>query len=282
MIGNTQQPAFTPQGVVQITPESNSIPLGDDVDILVRTAKAYPRDLKRVLENVEFVSTKSQNTASNCLYSVKRKGANGDKIIEGMSVRFAEIVLNSWTNTRLIPYDKGFDGKFVTVGYIAWDVENNNAIGVEIKRRATYSDGRPYNDDMLLLTTNAAFSIAYRNAVQKLIPYALFDDIIEKVRAVALGQGETPQQQWVKIRRYFQSVGVSERQLLDYVDIESTDGLTQDMIIALKGLANAIHEGSASVENTFVAERQLAEGELQSRGNLGMVESAMAKSKGGQ
>ncbi len=280
MVGNTQlQPQNGNDGAeVSINP----IALSGETDILVTTAKAYPRNLKQVLRNIDSLSTIDQETASECIYSLKRRGQHGDTMIEGMSIRFAEIVAQEWGNLRVFTREKSNDGRFVTVEGIAWDMEKNNAFSVEVKRRITDRNGRPYNDDMLMVTTNAAKSIAFRNAVQKIMPYAMLKGVIRRVRAAALGQGETPQQQWVNIRSYFQSINVSERQLLDYVDIETTDELTQDMIIAFKGLANAIHEGSASVADTFSAARQLAEGERQSKGNLGMVESAMARSNGGE
>jgi hypothetical protein len=37
-----------------------------DVDIQVKTARVYPRNLKKALENILFLATQDKETADNC------------------------------------------------------------------------------------------------------------------------------------------------------------------------------------------------------------------------
>lgn len=68
------------------------------IDTQIATAKKYPRVLSRVLNQIETYATMDTETAEDCFYALRRKGRNGeeDTIIEGVSVRMAEIIAGAW------------------------------------------------------------------------------------------------------------------------------------------------------------------------------------------
>ena len=82
-----------------------------DIDAQVVTAHAYPRDINRVLNTIETLATMDQETAEDCFYVLRRKDKDGnDSVIEGLSVRMAEIIANAWTNLRVATRIIGNDG----------------------------------------------------------------------------------------------------------------------------------------------------------------------------
>ena len=71
-----------------------------EIDIQISTAKQYPRDLSSVLKNIRDYATIDAETAADCFYALKRGQGNDASVIEGLSVRMAEIFASSWGNYR--------------------------------------------------------------------------------------------------------------------------------------------------------------------------------------
>jgi hypothetical protein len=51
--------------------------------------------------------------------------------------------------------------------------------------------------------------------------------------------------------QYFKTIGIEEKQILDYLSIEKVDEINIDMVIELRGLANAIKEGTTTAKEAF-------------------------------
>ena len=163
-----------------------------EIDAQIATAKQYPRNLSRVLNNIETLATMDEDVAGSCFYTLRRKERDGSvKLIEGASVRMAEIVASSWGNLRTQARIIANDGKTITAQGVCHDLETNTAISVEVKRRITDKSGKTYNEDMQIMTGNAACAIALRNAVFKVVPAALIKKTIDKAKKVSLGESMT-------------------------------------------------------------------------------------------
>ena len=102
-----------------------------EVDVQIATAKKYPRDIANVLNTIKTYGQMDVETAQDCFYSMKR----GDSMVEGVSVRFAEIIAGAWGNLRIATRIIGNDGKTITAQGICHDLETNLAVSVEVKRR---------------------------------------------------------------------------------------------------------------------------------------------------
>ena len=145
-----------------------------EIDIQVSTAKQFPRDISATLNKIATYATMDKETAEDCFYVLRRKGSNGqDSVIEGLSVRMAEIIAGCWGNIRVQTRIIGNDGKMITAQAICHDLETNFAVSKEVKRRITDRNGRTFSEDMQVVTGNAAASIAFRNAVLAVIPKAV-------------------------------------------------------------------------------------------------------------
>jgi hypothetical protein len=223
-----------------------------EVDMQIATAKQYPRDINQVLNTISTLAKMDTETAQDCFYVLRRSGAMGASTIEGLSVRMAEIIASSWGNLRIQTRIIGNDGKTITAQGVCHDLQTNVAVSVEVKRRITDKMGKTYSEDMQVVTGNAASAIAFRNAVLKVVPKAVTKRVIEDVKKVALGQAldlETSRQNAIAA---YAKLGVTEQQLLEYLEVKSRDEIDQQGVYTLRATMNAIKEGTTTVQETFV------------------------------
>ena len=222
-------------------------PGGGDVDLQVRTAKAFPRSIGEFKQRALEMVTLDQETAESCLYTLKR----GRKIIEGPSARCAEIIASSWGNLRVAAKTTGDDDTFTYAEAVCWDLETNTAVSYETKRRITNKEGLRFGDDMIGVTSNAAVSIAFRNSVFRVVPRAYVNEIYKAARQAAAGDARTLKQRRTEMIAYFGAQGISEQQVLDLLDVRGVDGITLDHLCTLRGVATAVKEGTATLEHIF-------------------------------
>lgn len=224
-----------------------------EIDIQISTAKKYPRDLNATLNKIATYATMDKETAEDCFYVLRRKGQEGhDTVIEGLSVRMAEIIAGAWGNLRVATRIVGNDGKMITAQAMCHDLETNLAVCKEVKRRITDRQGRTFSEDMQVVTGNAAASIAFRNAVLSVIPKAVTKKVISEVKKVALGQSIDLEQSRQNVIAYFAKLGVTQAQILQYLDVKSIEEIDKAMIFELRATANAIKEGTTTVQETFI------------------------------
>src|SRR5678816_3247605 len=139
-------------------------------DIQIATARKYPRSLKAFMQDAEGMISLNQEIAEGCNYKLKRKDKDGGiKFIEGPSIRLLEIAANAYGNLRFGSRIIGIDDEFVTAQGMAFDLQKNVAATVEVKRSIRTSKGARYGTDMIMVTANAAGSIARRNALNGVI-----------------------------------------------------------------------------------------------------------------
>lgn len=256
-----------------------------EVDIQIATAKQYPRDVNAVLNKIATYATMDRETAEDCFYVLRRKDANGqDAVIEGLSVRMAEIIAGAWGNLRVQTRIIGNDGRMITAQAVCHDLETNFAVSKEVKRSIVTKKGYTYSQDMQVVTGNAAASIALRNAVLTVIPKAVTKRIINEVRKVALGQSIDLETSRQNIIAYFGKMGVTQQQILDHLGIKDLKEIDQQAVFELRGTANAIKEGTTTVQETFVrpaveAKKQ-AEGEKAAKSAQDKAAAAIAQATG--
>ena len=137
-----------------------------EIDRQVATAKQYPRDIAKCLTELRGLVTSSEEVAQECFYTLERKekekGTNKEiiKFIVGPSVRFAELLVYCWHNLRVATRIVEEGTEFLTAQGIAHDLERNNAVSTEVRRRITTAQGYRYGADMIGVTGAAAGSAA--------------------------------------------------------------------------------------------------------------------------
>ena len=232
--------------------DGGAIALRAEVDMQVSTAKKYPRDVVKVSKEIEAIATMDRETAESCFFTLRRKDKDGQiKMIQGPSVRLAEIAVSCYGNIRAATRVVGNDGKNVTAQATCYDLEKNVQIGWEIKRRITDKAGRTYGDDMQALTANAASALAFRNAVFKVVPKSIILPAYEAAKRVAVGTKETLAQRRAKAIDTFQKMGVSKDRVFLAVGKSTIEDIGLPELETLLGLFTAIKDGDTTVDEAF-------------------------------
>lgn len=220
------------------------------IDTQIATAKAFPRSLKRCIENAIITATMDVETASTCTYSVPRAG----KAITGPSVHLAKIIIQSWGNFRGEARVIDTDSKNVICQAIAFDLENNVAIKVEVKRSILTRSGR-MTEDMIVVTGNAGNSIALRNAIFAVIPKAVTDKVYKAAMQTITGDLSDATKLIAKRKKVIDALietyKVTEADVLGAVGKASIDHIGQDEIVVLIGIGTSIKDGDVTVDQAF-------------------------------
>lgn len=225
-----------------------SIEVAIDKDVM--TAKAFPRDVRQCVKNIELTISMSPEVAASCYYTLPRAG----KTITGPSIRLAEICSSFWGNmqsgTRVISNN----GKSVVVEGWCLDLETNAKVSHEICRSIVTKDGKPYSTDMQNTTIAAASAIAFRNVVFKTIPKIFIDQALQK--AMALAVMTSNQEEFEKKRQaMFESLerlGVCAEKVFSFFGKSCIQEFDLEDMKAIYGTRTSIKEGMIKADEAFI------------------------------
>ena len=137
--------------VLQVQHDQNIVQLDAveraNVDSQVATAKQYPRNVTRSINNSIAMATMDVNTAQSCGYALPR----GGKPITGPSVHLAKLIVSNWGNIRAEAKVVQITDKQVISRGTCWDLENNVATAFEVRRSIVGRTGQRFSDDMLYI-----------------------------------------------------------------------------------------------------------------------------------
>lgn len=219
----------------------------EEIDMQVATAHRFPRSIKQFRQEVGEMACLDEETAGTMFYALPR----GGKKIEGPSARFAEVVGAAYGNLRYGARIVGIEGNFVVAEGVCFDVQKNVSATVHVRRRITNKEGRKFDDDMIQVTGNAACSIALRNAIFKVVPMGLVKDIYEQAKLTSIGKAKSISEQRHKMLDWFAKTGATQEVVLASLGRAGLDDVTQDDLILLRGMVNAIKEGDVTIESAF-------------------------------
>lgn len=224
------------------------------IDVQIATAKAYPRNVRRATENAIAIVTLDAETASTCTYSLPR----GGKPITGPTVHLAKILAQNWGNLRCEAKVVEIGTKQITSQAVAFDLENNLAIKVEVKRSIMSKTGR-FNDDMITVTGNAANAIALRNAILSVIPKAIVDKVYNEAKHTITGDLSDSTKLIAKRKKvmdgFIQTYGITEKEVLNAIGKVAIEHITQDDLVVLIGIGQAIKDGDTTIDEAFRAKQ---------------------------
>ena len=227
-----------------------------EVDQQIATAMAFPRGarkggLRTIVNAITDLATLSEATAEECVYALPR----GGKPIKGPSVRLAEIVAGQYGNCRIgarvVHVDK-FE-KYVEAEGVFHDLESNTATTARVRRRITDKHGRLLTDDMILVTGNAAASIAKRNAILGGVPKAMWSPAYDAAHAVIAGDIKTLAVKRDEAIKAFAIWGVKSEQIFAALEVGGLDDIGLDELGTLRAMFKAVKDGEQKVEEFFPA-----------------------------
>jgi hypothetical protein len=221
-----------------------------EYDVQIATAKKFPREVKRAVDNAIAIVTMDKETASSCGYALPRAGKN----ISGASVHLARILAAEWGNLRVEAKVVNITETQVVSQAVCFDLEKNYAVKVEVRKSIVGKRGR-FTEDMITVTGNAANAIAYRNAVFAVIPKSVIDKAYKASRDLIVGD-LSDEAKLIKKRKqildgFKETYGVSESEVLKVMGLNTINQIKQDEIIQLIALAQAIKDGDTTVDEAF-------------------------------
>lgn len=149
---------------------------------------------------------------------------------------------------------KTVEEKTITSEAIAFDLENNLAIKVEVKRSIMTKTGR-MSDDMITVTGNAANAIALRNAIYGIIPKGVVDTVYDAAKSTIIGNVDDENALIARRKAVFDEFkneyNVSEKEVLAAIGKPSISTVTKDDIVVIVGIWQAIKDGDTTVDDAF-------------------------------
>jgi len=218
-----------------------------EVEAQLDAAHKYPRSIRRFMDEAVSIATETPEVAESCLFSIPRDG----KIIAGPSVRLAEICASAYCNLQYGGRVVDEDDKYVTAQGVAWDMQKNTRVTIETRRRITGKTGKRFSDDMVAVTGNAARSIALRDAVFRVIPRALVDQVYAKVKLVAVGDAKSLATRRAQVLERLQKIGVPLDRVWPKLEIKGPEDIGLEELEVLIGLGAAIKSGEIGIDDAF-------------------------------
>jgi hypothetical protein len=263
VLANTQQP-------LSMGAESLQAAIKAEIDVQIATAKAYPRNIHAFRQTALALATLDDRVAGDCFYRLPR----GGKTLEGPSIRMAEIVASAWGNLRTVARIVSIDKERLVAQATTHDLETNNAVTLEVHRRITDKSGRRFSEDMIAVTANAATSIAIRNAIFRVVPFAHVKPIIDQAKTVSLGKGKSFAEQREAALKHWRGQGITDERLCAALMIAGVEDLTLDDLLTLRGWYTAIKDGDTTLEECFPPPTN---GKAKSKGTAGLAETLASK-----
>lgn len=227
-----------------------------NVDAQVSTAKRYPRNISRAVDNSIALATLDNETAQSMGYALTR----GGKPITGPSVHLAKLVVSNWGNMRTEAKVVSVTDKEVISRGTAWDLENNVASAFEVRRKITGKDGRRFNEDMITVTGNAANSIAYRNAVFAVVPEGIVDKIYKAAQKQITGdlsdEDKLIKRRANAIKFYNDEYAITEDEVLKLCGKQTVKQIKADEIALLIGIMQSLKDGDTTVDELMKSIRK--------------------------
>lgn len=230
-----------------------------NVDSQVATAKQYPRNIRRSIDNSIVMATMDNETAQSCGYALPR----GGKPITGPSVHLAKIIVSNWGNMRTEAKVVQITDKQIISRGTAWDLETNVASAFEVRRSIVDKKGNRFSDDMITVTGNAANSIAYRNAVFSVIPKAVIDKVYKAAQKCITGDLSDNEKMLKRrndaIRFFNDEWGITESEVIKLCGKQTVNQIKADEIALLLGMAQSLKDGDTTVEELMKPIRESKE-----------------------
>lgn len=219
------------------------------IDSQVATAKQYPRSLRRVLDNSIVIATMNKETAMSCRYTKPV----GGRQITGASVHLARIICQQYGNIRIQQRIKSIDRNSVVAEAVAFDMETNYAVCVEARRSILKKDGTRYDESTVETNAMAIMAIAERNAILKVIPKSIIDNVYKEAFNFAYGD-LTDKAKLLKERNRLFNVfkdtyAMQEKDVIKCIGLNTKEAVTAEHVADLFGIIQSLKDKEITVED---------------------------------
>jgi hypothetical protein len=224
------------------------------VDVQITTAHLYPRDIDKFIEKAKKMVSVDDETAASCIYRRpvgKDDDSEGQKYVEGESIRLAEIVAANYCNLRVGVIITEMNPRFVKAMGYAHDLESNVACKAEVVESTVTKYGKPYSERMRLVTAKAAQSKARRDAIFSVVPKSLCKPIIEKARQIILGHQKPLKQRQDAVGLWLSKLSIEPIRVFTALNVDGLYDLGDDELEILTGIRTALRDGEITIDEAF-------------------------------
>lgn len=218
------------------------------IDIQVATAKRYPRNLRRVLDNSVVIATMNKATAETCRYAKPV----GNKTINGPSVHLARIICQQYGNIRVQQRIKAIEHKSIIAEAVAFDMETNYAVSVEARRSIITKNGQRYADSVIETNAMAILAIAERNAILKVVPKSIIDHVYSEAFKCAYGDLSDNAKLLKERERIFKefknNYGAEESDVVKFIGLNTKESILAENIADLVGILQSLKDKEITIE----------------------------------
>ncbi len=218
------------------------------IDIQVATAKRYPRNLRRVLDNSVVIATMNKATAETCRYAKPV----GNKTINGPSVHLARIICQQYGNIRVQQRIKSIEHKSIIAEAVAFDMETNYAVSVEARRSIVTKSGQRYTDSVIETNAMAILAIAERNAILKVIPKSIIDHVYSEAFKCAYGDLSDNAKLLKERERIFKefknTYGAEESDVIKFIGLNTKEAIAAENIADLVGILQSLKDKEITID----------------------------------
>lgn len=221
-----------------------------EVQAAMVVAKRFPRDETASWARI-MQSCQRKSLAERAMYEYPRGGEN----VTGPSIRLAEAMAQNWGNLDFGVVELEQKHGESTVMAYCWDLETNTRqtkIFTVPHIRQTRKGAKVLTDprDIYEMVANQG-ARRLRACILGIIPGDVVDAAVEQCNKTLQG-GEEPLVDRVRkmVSVFRDQMGVPQECLEQYIGCKA-EAFTEQSIVRLRGVYNAIHEGRASREDYF-------------------------------
>jgi hypothetical protein len=208
------------------------------------------RDTKECIKNLKKHATIDLDTAISCFYTI----LDDDKPISGVSVRFAELVVYCWGNISAGSRILETHEKHLLIEGFAEDLQTQNKAKVQLLQPTINRYGNLLPQALLTARSNATSSIAYRNAIFKIIPSAVLGSVHSHIEKFIKRKYDNSLLS--DTLTYFTDKGISYENLSERFKLQPQENLNFKEILLLIGAKNALEEGDTDVNTLFNSKKR--------------------------
>lgn len=244
-----------------VTPSESGLLAKAEIDTMISTAKAFPRNITRCLEEAIALATISEEVAASCIYALPRKDKDGNRVeVKGETVRLAEIMLTCWGNmhaaTRIVEVAE----KYITTEGVCWDLEKNVRVTMPDKVSIWFGEkggkgGYRANNDMQVMLSKASCAKSFRNAVFKAIPKTFVTTVYQKAVEKAIGDTKTLGSKVTTVIGKLVKMGIDRDELMSFFGYTTINQFTVDDCESLIGIGTALKDKIIKPEDVFKLEK---------------------------
>lgn len=242
---NTQKPQTPTQSGTQVQ-ESRAVA---EIQAAVLMARSAPRNENQSYLNV-LDTCKRQSFAESALYAFPR----GGQMVEGVSIRMAEVLARCWGNCRVgITIQNQTKDKTEARAY-AYDLQTNYMVDQDFTvphKRTTKRGVTILSDERDIRELVASVGSRYlRGCILRLIPSDIVEESVEQVKRTLVTSDVPIKEQVKRMVVAFDEFGVKPEHIEKRLG-HNLDAVIPQEIVTLKSIYKSLKDGMANREDFF-------------------------------